>query len=477
MHHDNNATRIRRELMVKLASAQAEGRLGESLDRLAVEMRPRTFRGQRVRCCIHTERAILKYRLMALLGFCVEDEADELKPLSAYAQEAQGREARDPRLLTVIDEACSACVQGTYFVSNACRGCMAQPCLLNCPKGAIRMERGHSVIDPELCVDCGKCKALCPFHAIVRVPVPCEEACPVEAIQRGESGKQVIDHARCIACGRCLQACPFGAVAEPSELVPVLEALGRGERLAALVAPALAGQFEAGLPQVFGALRALGFRVVAEVAAGAEAVADAEAQELAARLEGGESFMTTSCCPAFTALAKVHLKGFADRVSHTPSPLEVTAAQVREAHPECRLVFLSPCLAKRREVLERRAADHVLTFEELGAVLVAKGIEVDRCTPSAPDLGGTPSGRGFAASGGAGAAVLARLPEGQRPVSETVAGLGKEQLKALRPYTVGKGAARFLEVLACEGGCVAGPCSVAPPRLARRRLEAGLDGC
>ena len=84
MQYDNNTTRIRRDLLVKLVQLFHEGKLAEKVDRLPVEMRPRHFQGQRLRCCIHSERAILKYRIMALLGHKVEDETDELKPLSEY---------------------------------------------------------------------------------------------------------------------------------------------------------------------------------------------------------------------------------------------------------------------------------------------------------------------------------------------------------------------------------------------------------
>ena len=463
MPRENHATRIRRELLTRLASAIFQGELPERVDRIPLEMLPRNGRGQGLRCCIHRERAILRYRAMATLGFSTQDETDELKPLAAYAREALQRRRRDPRLLTVIEDACSACVRGAYFVTNACRGCMSQTCAVNCPKGAIKMKHGHSVIDPKLCVNCGKCKDMCAFNAILRVSIPCEESCPVGAITRAASGKQEIDAGRCIACGKCMQACPFAAIAEQSELVEVLSALAAGRPMVALFAPALAAQFQAPLERVVGALRGLGFTAVVEVAAGADQAAAAEARELEERLEAGDPFMTSSCCPAYTGLVAATLPELQPRVSATPTPLTYAAATAGERFPGVPRVFISPCLAKRREALGG-SVEHVLTFTELGAALAARGIAVDACAPQPADVAATAVGRRFAAAGGVAAAVGGE--------TEALSGLGAESLRRLKLYASGKGPARFLEVMSCEGGCIAGPCTLAEARVAKRRMGA-----
>jgi len=476
MQYDNNTTRIRRDLLVKLVQLFHEGKLVEKVDRLPVEMRPRHFQGQRLRCCIHSERAILKYRIMALLGHNVEDETDELKPLSEYAREALARDRQEPHLLSVIEEACSACVKARYFVTNACQGCVAQPCLLNCPKKAIRIEKGQSKIDPETCVNCGRCKDLCPFHAILRVPVPCEEACPVGAITRSEeSGKQILDNDQCIFCGKCMQACPFGAVVEQSQLIEVLRALAGPRPAVALFAPALAGQFNATLGKVSGALRALGFDHVMEVAAGADRTTEAEAEEFLERREAGAPFMTTSCCPAYTTLTKRHLPELRPFVSSTPTPLHFTAELAAERFPGATRIFISPCVAKRHEVVGEPLVDHVLTFEELGAAF-ARGIDVPECAEAPLDAEGSGAGRGFAASAGVRNAVAGRLQGRTEIQPELISGIDRDAVRQLKQYAAGKGSGTFLECMSCEGGCINGPCAVADPRLARRRVETLAKG-
>ena len=49
------------------------------------------------------------------------------------------------------------------------------------------------MINKKLCVGCGKCKEVCPFHVIV---LP-------EQTQRAS---------KCVACGLCARACPMGVL-------------------------------------------------------------------------------------------------------------------------------------------------------------------------------------------------------------------------------------------------------------------------
>ena len=48
-------------------------------------------------------------------------------------------------------------------------------------------ETGFASIDFDKCISCGKCFNSCPYHAIVHIPIPCEEACPVGAITKDEA--------------------------------------------------------------------------------------------------------------------------------------------------------------------------------------------------------------------------------------------------------------------------------------------------
>ena len=308
----NNAVRIRRELMIRVARLFRNGRLCDEVDRIPLEMAPRG--SDPTRCCVYKDRAILKYRTMSLLGFGVEDEVDELTSLGRYAAEACTRTIVPRPEPSVLDVACDSCTRGSYYVTDACRGCVARPCTTSCPKRAVLVVGGRAHIDPNACVNCGACAKECAFHAIVYRPVPCEQSCPVDAIDKDEHGRVTIDEERCIACGKCLVACPFSAVMDRSHMVDVLSAMKGTRRVVAAVAPAGIGQFSAPFENLVAACRALGFDAVYEVAAGADQVAAQESAELRERLTAGEPFMTSSCCPAYVATVAKHVPDLQDYV-------------------------------------------------------------------------------------------------------------------------------------------------------------------
>jgi Fe-S-cluster-containing hydrogenase component 2 len=97
-------------------------------------------------------------------------------------------------------------------VTDACRGCLAQPLRLRLPYETISFDshlRAH--IDKSKCVNCGLGLKACQFGAIVNHKRPCESACKVKAIHERADGISEIDESKCTRCGACSFACPFGA--------------------------------------------------------------------------------------------------------------------------------------------------------------------------------------------------------------------------------------------------------------------------
>jgi len=485
---NNNAARIRREVLVRTARLALEGSLAEGADGIAYDMTGPGW--EVVRCCVHHDRAIIRLRAMAALGFAPQGLADADRPLAEYARAAIARaeglraaprgKAEDGgaegSVLSVNDEACNACVKTRHRVTEGCQGCLARPCKMNCPKGAVSFREGRAWIDPDKCVDCGLCARNCPYSAIIKQSVPCEESCPTGALAKDDEGRERIDPERCIECGKCLKACPFGAVAESSRIVDAALALKSGRRVVALLAPALAVQFPGGFARLVAALRELGFARVEEAARGADVTARLEAVELAERLarkaEGG--FMATSCCPAWKRASRLAGPGVASRVSATPSPMALGAAQLAREEPESLVVFVSPCVAKRREAAADPNVYLALTAEELGALLVAAGLDVAAAEPDQAGAEERPSaeGRLFAVSGGVAEAVKAASRAAGAPEPQTVAvnGLTKQSLKEISLWESSPPEADLVEVMACEGGCVGGPCALANPKAAAAQL-------
>jgi [FeFe] hydrogenase (group B1/B3) len=451
----NNTMIVRRELMSKLVRMYKEGNLLTDIDRLPLLMSPKNSQA-RGRCCIHKERAVLKYKMLPILGYSIQEETDELTPLSAYAKNAIERTEPKKSILTVVDEACTACVKTNYVVTNLCKGCVARSCYMNCPKDAITfMENGQAHINHNKCINCGICKEACPYHSIVFIPVPCEEACPVKAIQKDENGIEQIDESKCIYCGKCINACPFGSIFEVSQVFDLFGALERKEKLVALMAPSIQSQFNHSCTEIVDAVCKIGFDEAFEVAFGAMETTRLEGAELQDRLENGQQFMTTSCCPSYVELVNKHLTEMKPFVSHTKSPLYYTAQMAREKHPDAKLVFIGPCVAKRKEVIENNLVDYTLTFEELDCIFSGMDIEMTEnksvmvCAPL--------EGRGFARAGGVINAVAKMYPQlGVKPVQ--VSNINKKNIGLLRAYAKGKAPGNFIEVMACEGGCISGPC-------------------
>jgi [FeFe] hydrogenase (group B1/B3) len=423
----HQATEIRRDLLKRVCELSFDNRLKEEIDRIPVEMRPKA--SAITRCCIHKDRAVIKYRLMTILGFNVSDEEDELTPLSEYAAMSEKREEFTDVMLTVVDEACSSCVKHNYTVTNLCRACVGRPCTYACNKNAIRVTN-KAEIDQSLCVNCGRCLAACPFNAIVYTPVPCEEACPVGAISKDRFGVEHIDWDKCVYCGLCKEACPYGAIMEKTYLVQIIrDIMNKGKRVKAMVAPAIVGQYNAPPGRIFDAVCRCGFDDVAEVAAGANITSKNEAREWEERVaHDGASFMTTSCCPSYTRWAHKELPEIVPYISHTRTPVSYLAEKIKMEDPDATTVFIGPCIAKRVEGFHDENIDYVMTFEELDAMFSALGIIVGECDDRLPDENIEKSGRQFARSGGVSSSVAQYVKDDGVLDAVALSGLNRENI-------------------------------------------------
>lgn len=451
----NNTMIVRRDLMSRLIKLNKDGLLVAEIDRLPIIMSPKSAQA-RGRCCIHKERAVLKYKMLPILGFSIEEEEDELVPLSFYAEKALERRTLKKKILTVVDEACTACVKTNYIVTNLCKGCVGRPCYMNCPKDAITfLENGQAHINHSKCINCGICKEACPYHSIVYIPIPCEEVCPVKAIQKDENGIEHIDETKCIYCGKCINACPFGSIYEVSQLFDILSDIKRGEKLVAIMAPSIQSQFSNSIQEISEAICQIGFVEAIEVAYGAMETTQREGTELQERLDSGQPFMTTSCCPSYIELVNKHLVDMKPFVSHTKSPMYYTAEMAKAKYPDAKIVFIGPCVGKRKEIADTDIVDYMLTFEEIDTLFSGLSIEmqeVDNSTKCAPM-----PGRGFARAGGVISAIAEIFPLLDiKPIQ--VSNLNKKNINLLKAYSKGKAPGNFIEVMACEGGCISGPC-------------------
>ena len=430
---------------------------------------------------VFLERAVITERIRLAMGLGLQDLDRPNRISDGLTEAAVASTYYEPPLINVIKFACNACKDNMYEVSSACQGCLAHPCREICPKGAITFVDKRAHIDQEKCVKCGLCAKTCPYHAIHHHQRPCAEACGMRAIGSDEHGRADIDYEKCVSCGQCLVNCPFGAIADKSQLGQVIFSINAGEEVIAIVAPAFVGQFggKGNVGKLREAFKLLGFAGVEEVAIGADLCTVEEAEDFMREVPNELPFMGTSCCPAWSVMAKKEFPDYAKCISMAHTPMVLTARMVRSQHPNAKIVFVGPCAAKKLEAMRssvRSEVDFVLTFEEMAGMMDAKEIDYLKLhDDNKSDFAvASADGRAFAIAGGVANAVVNVIhdKDPQREVKVANAEGLEACRQMMRDAVKGKYPGYLLEGMACPGGCIAGAGTLQPITKSRAQVKA-----
>ncbi len=484
---DTAVTQIRRQVFTEVARMGYANVKGEAANHMMRQIPYTIVPGEvgKLRKDIFLERAIVEERVRLAIGLPTRRIDEHNSAVSGLEDASIAHKYYDPPLINVIKFACNRCPEKEVFVSNMCQGCLAHPCMEVCPKNAITWSSGRSVIDQNLCVKCGRCADVCPYNAIVKTERPCSAACGMGAIHSDELGRADIDYNKCVSCGQCLVNCPFGAIADKGQIYQLIQSFNRGDRVYALVAPAFVNQFPqlASTGKLRAALKAVGFYDTVEVAIGADLCTVDEAKDFLKEVPAEKPFMATSCCPAWSMMAKKTFPDLAKNISMAMTPMVFTARMLKKADPDARMCFIGPCAAKKLEAMRRTVrsdVSFVLTFEELAGVMEARDIDFDSLEANEDELCfGSAAGRGFAVSGGVAQAVANKIHEWYPDQEVKVAsaqGLA-ECKKMLLLAKAGKYNGYLLEGMGCPGGCIGGAGTLADPartavQLAKYKKEA-----
>ena len=431
---------------------------------------------------VFLERAVVAARVKLALGMDLRPGAPR-EPLSQRIWDAATDQKffQEP-LVNIIPFACNACPEKQVRITDSCQGCVSHPCMNVCPKDAIyldKFKRCH--IDQDKCIRCGKCYNQCPYRAISKIERPCAAACGMDAIGSDEEGRARIDYDKCVSCGMCLVNCPFGAIADKSQIFQLIHAMKGGSQVIACVAPAFVSQFgdKVTPAKLRSAMRQIGFSDVVEVAIGADLCTIEEAEDFLKKVPAEQPFMGTSCCPAWSVMAKKLFPEFKDYISMALTPMVITARMVKKQNPEAKICFIGPCAAKKLEANRksvRSDVDYVLTFEELQGMFDAREVDPSAVEPDPEGdfTAGSAAGRGFAVGGGVAAAVAQLI--GEKEPGKTIPieygdGL-RECRKMLMLAKAGKYNGYLLEGMGCPGGCVAGAGTIRPVKTATNRVAA-----
>ena len=462
-------SRLRHTVFTEVARFAYEGGGPEVLDELPYKII--TGEGEPFRDSIFLERAIVGERIRVAMGM-------SLRPLNQHAPTSRGVDESmieekyyEPPLIDIIQFACHSCPDNRVYITDGCQSCLEHPCREVCPKKCITTHRhgGKASIDQNACIKCGMCMKACQYNAIIRQERPCVKACGLKAIGEDEFGHAKIDQEKCVSCGMCLNSCPFAAIVDKGQIYQTIKAIQSGTPVYAIVAPAIAGQFGKGLTdkKMRGAFGELGFEDVFEVAIGADLCTIEESEHFLREVPSELPFMCTSCCPAWSIMAKKEFPDYADTVSMALTPMVLTARLVKKLHPDCKIAFIGPCLSKKHEASRHTVksyVDFVLTFEELAGMFDAKNVNFDEIEEGDTLRRASSDGFGFAISGGVANAVANHIKykDPDREVKIVRAEGLDECLKMMKKAAAGEYDGYLLEGMACPGGCIAGAGTLQP---------------
>ena len=460
---DTQTKKIRGKVLEEVARAAFRpGDVSHEMEEIPFRITPAD--DPQYRESIWRERAIASERVRLAMGLSLRPLDRPVHVTEGYEDSSITEKYYEPPLMQVIPSACDMCEDNKIEVTNMCRGCVAHPCMEVCPKDAVSMENGHAVINQEKCIKCGKCIAICPYHAISKRIRPCSEACGIGAIESDAHGRAKINNEKCVSCGQCMASCPFGAISDKSQIFQLIRSIIQGGEIIAEIAPAFEGQFGTDITpaQIKAALKDIGFSRVYEVALGADIAAVSEAHHYVKDVVNGDlPFLLTSCCPAWSMLAKKYFPETIGTFSQELTPMVATARSIKKKHPDAKVVFIGPCAAKKLEASSeeiRSDVDFVITFEELQAIFRAKEIDFNKYEPGRAMHDATGAGRGYAVAGGVACAVEQCIHEyypGTEVLIEHAEGLS-ECKKMLLLAKAGKKDGCMIEGMGCTGGCIAG---------------------
>lgn len=276
----------------------------------------------------------------------------------------------------------------------------------------------------------------------------CLKECPVKAIRIVNNQAKIIE-TRCILCGKCTLVCPQNAKEVHSELSEI-KALVRAKKVIASVAPSFISNFNVpGFSAMRNALKQVGFYDAEETARGARAVADEYERLLA---EGRYKNFITSCCPSVNRAISLYYQDALKYLAPVESPAVVHARILKEENPGCSIVFIGPCIAKKKECRESGLFDGVLTFEELAELFEELDIQPEDTKEAENQYWNR--ARVFPVSTG----VIKTLKNPSADY-EYIAVDGASRCREVLEE-IDRLEGIFVELNTCQGACVNGPCTL-----------------
>ena len=274
----------------------------------------------------------------------------------------------------------------------------------------------------------------------------CIRHCPVKSIRFSANQAHIISD-ECILCGQCFVVCPQNAKEISSETEKVRVMIQSGEPVYASIAPSFIANYEdIGINGMRAALKKLGFADADETAIGASIVKTEYEKILAQKTK---DIVISSCCHSINLLIQKYFPDLLPYLADVVSPMQAHAKYLKTLHPDAKVVFIGPCVAKKDEAdYYKGVVDGVLTFEDLAEWLKAERIEL------VPDMDDNQKSRArfFPTTGG----ILKTMTMDSDYTYLSLDGV-ENCISALKDIQSGRIHKCFIEMSACIGSCVGGP--------------------
>lgn len=365
------------------------------------------------------------------------------------------------------------------------------------------------VRDISKCILCNRCVEACSKKQGVMVMA--KENRGFDTVVVPPYGKLLADTS-CVNCGQCIQVCPVGALSVYDDTERIYEQIDAGKYMTVQIAPSVRITLAESLGykpgtvttgKIVHALRKIGFHKVFDSDFTADLTIMEEGTEFLHRIQNhGTLPLITSCCPAWVKYCETYGYDQLDHLSTAKSPQQMFGAVIKTFFAEkekidpkdiCS-VSVMPCTAKKFECRRKefhdsgfQDVDISITVVELAKMIRTAGIHFEDLEDQefdAPFGLGSGAGQIFGSTGGVMEAALrtvyevltgetleklefmqVRGLEGIREASLTIKGQeirvaivhGLKNVEGiLEQIKAGTSPYHFIEVMACEGGCIGG---------------------
>lgn len=303
--------------------------------------------------------------------------------------------------------------------------------------------------------------------------INCIKRCPTEAI-RVRNGKAVITKERCIDCGECIRICKHHA---KKATYDSMEDMKKFEYTVALPAPSLYAQMNNldDVNIVLNGLKRMGFDDVFEVSSAAEILSSYSRLYIKTHKEKWP--LISTACPSVTRLIRVRFPNLLEHLLPLKPPVDIAAAMARKAAIEktklsseqIGIFFISPCPAKVTAVknplgYERSDVDAVLAIKDVYPILIKCMKEVAAKDSMEDLVTGGKIGISWGSSGGEAGGLLTDsylAADGIENIIRVLEDMEDQKFSNLE----------FIELNACNGGCVGGVLTVENPYVAKVKLS------